>query len=581
MSSSRTKREERRVLRALLGSLWGERRGAVLVFVALLIPILIGIGALTMDITRAMQTHTELQAAVDAASLAAARELDGTGDARDRARAAGQQAIQNMETFATAATPQIEISTADCLTDVPDGTACMRFLSALPEEGDGICPNGTLGDECVITAAYEAIDDGSAGFVEVRGGTETVTNFFIRLLSGQDNTTGTMATAVAGYSAVFCDTPPLFICNPTEPDGNTDLGLPVDVASLAGDQLALFIGAGGFYTPGNFGLLCPLGVDGAGNCGGSNVAEALASEGGTCIDPDGLTTKTGVTLGQVRTGINARMDYWFPQASSGGGNHWRFSESFPPAVDVTQGKVPPGGAGGGAAKCTRVVPNGANQEAMGMGRDSCLVDADPSDCPSGERYGEGDWDYMEYFRLNHGCDALVNPTCQPADWPIGAPWPPTRYHVYRYEIEMNEAVEDGDPIPDPGGTQTAENGDGTIDEDAPINGIGDDSCYKGTAPVNSYDFFADFTLDLDLLRDRRILPIAILNCNAAGNPNGKFTFEAAEFIFVFYTEPMPAPNDNNPNVQGADQNMYVEVLGELDEGALEQLSREIVQIYRR
>ncbi|MEE9300983.1 MAG: hypothetical protein V3V17_07640, partial [Alphaproteobacteria bacterium] len=107
------------------------------------------------------------------------------------------------------------------------------------------------------------------------------------------------------------------------------------------------------------------------------------------------------------------------------------------------------------------------------------------------------------------------------------------------------------------------------------------SCYKGTAPVNSYDFFADFTLDLDLLRDRRIMPIAILNCNAAGNPTGKFTIEDAEFIFVFYTEPMPAPNDNDPNVQGADQNMYVEVLGELDEGALEQLSREIVQIYRR
>jgi hypothetical protein len=72
-----------------------------------------------------------------------------------------------------------------------------------------------------------------------------------------------------------------------------------------------------------------------------------------------------------------------------------------------------------------------------------------------------------------------------------------------------------------------------------------------------------------------------LNCNAAGNPTGKFTFEAAEFVYVFYTEPMNAPNSNDPEVQGVDQNMYVEVLGELDEGAIEQLSREIVQIYRR
>jgi hypothetical protein len=557
----------------------------MLIFVAILLPVLIGIGSLAMDITRVMETHTEVQAAVDAASLAAAAELDGGAGAQDRARAAAQQAIQNMETFATAATPQIEISTADCLTDVPDGTACMRFLAFLPEEGDGICPNGTLGDECVITAAYEAVGDADSGFVEVRGGTETVTNFFIRLLSGRDNTTGTMATAVAGYTAVFCDTPPLFMCNPTEPDGNTDLDLPVDLASLAGDQLALFMGAGASYTPGNFGLLCPLGADDPGtNCGGSNVAESLASDTGTCINPEALTTKTGVTLGQVRTGINARFDYWFPQASFGGGNHWRDSDLFPPAVNVTQGKVPPAGAGGGSAKCTRVDPTGANGEAMGMGRDSCLVDADPSDCPSGERYGEGDWDYEEYFRVNHGCvpatPGVLDGECQPADWPLGIAWPPTRYHVYRYEIEMNAAVEDGNPIPDPGGTQTAEDGDGTIDEDAPF-GTADDSCYKGTPPTNTYDFFADQTLDLDLLRDRRIMPIAVLNCNAAGNPNGKFTFEPSEFVYVFFTEPMPAPNDNDPEVQGADQNMYIEALGELDEGATEALAREIVQIYRR
>jgi hypothetical protein len=564
----------------------GERRGAVLVFVAILIPVLIGIGALAMDITRAMETHTELQAAVDAASLAAASELNRADGARDRGRAAAQQAIQNMETFATAGTPQIEISTADCLTDTPDGTACMRFLSALPEEGDGICPNGTPGDECVITAAYEAIDDAGAGFVEVRGGTETVTNFFIRLVSGQDNTTGTMATAVAGQTNVFCDTPPLFMCNPTEPDGNGDLGLPVDLATLAGDQLALFMGSGSTFTPGNFGLLCPIGLDDPGtNCGGADVAELLASEEGTCINPDGLTTKTGVTLGQVRTGINARFDYWFPQASFGAGNHWRDSDSFPPAVNVTQGEVPPPGASGAGAQCTRVDPTGPNDEAMGPGRDSCLVDANPSDCPSGERYGEGDWDYEEYFRVNHGCvpatPGVLDGECQPADWPVAVPWPPTRYHVYRYEIEMNTAGETGDPIPDPGGTQTAEDGDGTIDEDAPINGVGDDTCYKGTAPTNSYDFFADLTLDLDLLRDRRITPIAVLNCNAAGSPSGKFTFEASEFVYVFFTEPMPAPSDTDPEVKGADQNMYVEVLGALDEGAVEQLSREIVQIYRR
>ena len=45
-----------------------------------------------------------------------------------------------------------------------------------------------------------------------------------------------------------------------------------------------------------------------------------------------------------------------------------------------------------------------------------------------------------------------------------------------------------------------------------------------------------------------------------------------EFVYVFMTEPMKNPSDSE---------IYAEIIGALDEGAVDSLSRDIVQLYRR
>ena len=53
-------------------------RGAVAIYIAFVAPVLLGVGALTLDLGRLITLNTELQSAADAAALAGARELNRT-----------------------------------------------------------------------------------------------------------------------------------------------------------------------------------------------------------------------------------------------------------------------------------------------------------------------------------------------------------------------------------------------------------------------------------------------------------------------------------------------------------------------
>ncbi len=59
-----------------LRSLALDARGAVAVYVAVCAPMLLGIGALSVDLGRVMTVNTQLQNAADAAALAGVRVLD-------------------------------------------------------------------------------------------------------------------------------------------------------------------------------------------------------------------------------------------------------------------------------------------------------------------------------------------------------------------------------------------------------------------------------------------------------------------------------------------------------------------------
>ncbi len=534
-------------------------RGSVAVYVAITAPVLLGIGALAVDLGRLMTVNTELQNAADAAAMAGADELDRLSGARDRAKATAKDAVANLQTFATGGA-EVTISTADCA-DVAAGDPCMRFLKSLPaDDGDP------------ITNANLAATDKEARFIEVNVGTRTVTNVLIRLVGGPA-IASTSATAVAGNDPLYCNVPPMFMCNPTEPPGNTDLELSVFAGpSVEGRQMEMFHqGAGGSLTPGNFGLLCPLGTESQQNCGGSSVRDALASTTGTCISADTVTTKTGVTLEMVRTGVNARSDYWTFQATDDDNVPWRQQDRFQPAANVTQGGEKDGGVGN-FARC-EYDPLPATQ-AMGLPRDQCHLDGNCDTVPGNingyARIGDGNWDYRKYFRINHGCDLNSNASCIPSDWgPLtqGA-WPPTRYEVYRYELEKapEAIVMPNQTIYDSGGNPTA-----TTAEN------GHAQCFTGTPPpIPGYNYFPDKKRDLTLLADRRIMRVAVANCYALEangiTTNGKFSFQPAELVYVFLTETMKNPSDSE---------LYVEILGPLDKGAQDVLARDVVQLYRR
>ncbi len=559
MTDSRPKKSGPTSLRSLVRDV----KGAIALYLALIAPVLIGVGALTLDLGRLITLNTELQGAADAAALAGARELNRFPGAIDRARAAAVGATANTQTFATdGGGKQVVIDPKPCAD--PPLAPCIRFLKDLPVD-----------DDDPITAANLTTSDNLARFIEVYIETREVTNFLIQVVGGPA-TAATAANSVAGQNPVVCNVPPMFMCNPSEPAGNTDMDLAVDMNALEGRQMEMFHqGGGGTLTPGNFGLLCPTGTEGESNCGGDAIKSSLASTTGTCVNSEVATTKTGVTLSMVRTGINARFDYWTPQATDTGSpdGRWRNNDDFVPAANVTQGGKPQGSTAGSQTSCE--YGDLASTEATRMPRDQCHLDGNcgtvAGNINGNERIGDAKWDYREYFRINHGCKQNTNPSCKPSDWDSvsgSTPWPPTRYETYRYELESTpeSVVTPSKTIYDAGGkpvAKTAENGRA--------------QCFQGTSPaIPGYDYFPVKQRDLTLLQDRRIMPVAIANCNALEangiGTNGKFTFKIPEYVYVFLTEPMKNPSDSE---------IYAEILGTLDEGAMENLVRDVVQLYRR
>lgn len=496
---------------ALLQRLVREDSGAVMVYATLIASTMIGIGVLSIDVGRLTTLHSQLQSAADAAALAGARELDLTDDSQARARAAVAQALSNVKDFSSDDGRAVTISTRAC--SGAEDTDCIRFLSALPEN-----------DTDEVTAAYESTDPKDTSFIEVRVAQAGFTAMFAGILGGNTESQLT-ARAIAGNDSLMCAVPPMFMCNPTELNPTLD---------LEGRQIELFMQGGtGQYGPGNFGLLCPSGTEGQTNCGGSGVAGSLASTTGTCMRRRAMTTKTGVTLQMVRTGVNARFDWWLPQAKDDNGN-WRDQDIYKPAVNVTQGRKPPNNTAGGSTKCERSENDPG--EPVELPKDTCIENGTCTEANG--RIGDGNWPYWDYFAANHGGDGT--PSFRPIGWPAGAPV--TRYNVYRYEIETGHIPEYGDP-----------------------------DCFQGEPPVNDYTYLDDFERDLELLKDRRIMPIALANCVANGM-SGKTTFSPDGFAFVFMTEPMGSPSSSA---------LYVEYLGELDGEAQQALLRDVVQIYRR
>ncbi len=197
----------------ILVSLGREENGAVAVILALMLAAIIGMMALAADLGRAWNLQTELQNAADAASLAGATQLDNKPGAIDRARKAaetsGDPLAKNWQRFATdSAGGLVEIK-------IPD----IRFLQSLN-------PRIYI-DETAADA------DQLAEFIEVTVAPRRVDFMFAAVVSAVTSASPG-AMAVAGLGRAICLVPPIMICNPDEPEGNTDPDWPFVVGNSPG-----------------------------------------------------------------------------------------------------------------------------------------------------------------------------------------------------------------------------------------------------------------------------------------------------------------------------------------------------------
>ena len=265
-----------------------RERGSILATSAIgMLSLLLAVG-LGVDISRFYLTKAELQNAADAAALAAVSALDtspaGIHKAVDRAVVS-----MNKYDFRT--------------TDVSFPRANVLFAK-------------NLNDDPYMSEATAAVTSTAAEirFVKVTTDPSAVpVSFAISVLGTSQNQ---ITTATAGFSVPlnkFCNFLPVSVI---------DYGTPM----TPGETYTFRAGPTGSVAPGNYQILAVAGS------GGQDVRVGLAAGVDRCASPGeeyAVDTKTGVTAGAVRQGLNTRFDeYQTSQVNPG---------DMPPDANIKEG----------------------------------------------------------------------------------------------------------------------------------------------------------------------------------------------------------------------------------------------------
>ncbi len=505
-------------------------RGGVAIYVALVSAIMIGFGALVVDLGRLFTLQTELQNAADASALAGAVELDGTATAITRARLAARNAlIGNRQTFASGGA-NVVILDDD-----------IRFLSALPTS-----------DEDPITSAHLTTDPISARFIEVTATAREVDYLLAPVLAARVGGDGNApqsgqasALAIAGYNSVVCNFPPLMICNPSEANGN--VGAPF--TAVPGQLVQLKTSGGdGQWAPGNFGLLDPP----QGNQGAAAVVENLASSSPTGCFTTSVDLRTGSVSNPISKGLNVRFDMY---ENPGFGGNQKSEPQFKPASNVIKGKYR---SGSNFVDYSGATPNG-----RGMPRHACFVAGDCSTVAASENWpnerfqppadsnlGAQQAFWSDYWATNHPGQ---NFSTEYATIDSDGDGVITRLEMYNWEngaggIPVGDVDGDGTPGEDPD--------DSTANSSASGEN-GNPTHYNGSEQPDAA---------------RRLMPVAVLNCIANGPLNGNTNgVPVTAFAKMFLTH---AAED------GAEQTIYAEVVGVLQPGVDDDVLHDIIHLYR-
>ena len=476
-----------------------DARGAIAIWAALVAPPLIGLGALSVDVARIYHLEAELQTAADSLARAGAVELDGAPDAITRATAAIENLVANKQSQGD-----------DGLQDVAVDN--LRFLTGLPAS-----------DDAVVGAAYETTDPGAARMVEVSVEPEAITTIFPPSVASGLITASLSAKAIGGRVKRMCGAAPMFICNPFEGSGQS-LEAALKDRAVRGRLVAFKSkGTNATYFPGNFGYLEPPGGKGAAEL--RDMFGEVSPE--ACYDAAGVVLRTGA-VNSAGQGLNVRFDIYEGSFKSS-----KNDPRFAPAVNVTKGWT--------GSNCNQA----PSTSALGLPRDACFA---TGNCPHmGGRMGDGSWNVVDYMRVNHGSPASaeiagVRYTFNYSAGTVSPSRPPTRYEVYRWEID-NAKI--------PGST-------GYAASRTPERGT--PQCYSGGTPTDS--------------PDRRLLPVAIIDCqalNAAYDLNGGSTppLPVRGFVKVFLTEPMG----------GSEDTIWGEIVGMVEWG-VDVVARDQVEVRR-
>ncbi len=306
---------------------FGRQKGAYLVIMSFVMGLLIGLGALILDVGRLLILKNEMQNAVDAAALAAAVELDKEAGARGRAIAAAQSLLTRSATF-TNANPSLLSATSLVDGNPLDQTGPFQFYCSIGyafEQGLGstfcsgaVDPNDSdkifaLGDEDTRYVRVTLSPLLAAAHFEID-------LFFLPVLQLFNLATPVVARvrsdALAGNSFIPCEIPPLAICNPFEDPADPLANQFKDEMPEGGHIEIKVKGGGGAWTPGNFGLLLPpdevldelVAAHDCASNGAQLVGCFLAAPLDSGCTPPTFETKPGQSVGPTHAAIETRFD---------------------------------------------------------------------------------------------------------------------------------------------------------------------------------------------------------------------------------------------------------------------------------
>jgi Flp pilus assembly protein TadG len=519
---------------------WSDQNGATAALYALALPALVAVAGIGFDYAHLAAMDTELQNAADQAALAGATQLDRQSGSITRATSAAQGGLVSNETlFANDGdTQNVDVFEVAFYSLKADAEECGDTGKIDPDDDDA---------------------DAEAAFVCVTVETRTANYALTPVVSAFAGTLG--AQAVAGVGSALCRTPPLMLCNPSEPLGG-DANADFNANAYVGVGLLTKGGGGSSWAPGNFGYVDTFPGSGGGT---PDLIKAFGwnTTPGNCISSSGNTTVDSETgnHASVADAINMRFDVLNTSCPGGGS----CSASINSAKDLVHPTFP---ATGQACKDhnqgwqTRPavvyqpsdpispLPSSQTPGVMGHPRDICHAVSENGSCPNGA-FGNGVWDRGAYFRANY--PAWTNPDLTNR-WQAntGLSASATRYQVYKWEIDHAGSTVDGQVVL------------GSRAVTGSLNSYGQPQCLASSTPAAN-------------VADRRRLSVAVVNC-VANNVRGSSTgVPVRRWIDVFLVEPSWDRRDAANNRRSQKDQIYIEIIGETTTGSAGETAGSVVQ----